>query len=57
MVMPCVIIEADQLGLTGNETGDELEKNSVLRDKLESLRLKCGKIMHLGVVKEKTVPK
>ena len=55
--MPCVIIEADQLGLTGNETGDELEKNSVLRDKLESLRLKCGKIMNLGVVKEKTIPK
>ena len=35
--MPCVIIEADQLGLNDDETGDELEKNSVLRDKLESL--------------------
>ena len=55
--MPCVVIEADQLGLKGNETRDELEKDSVMREKLESLRLKCGKIMNLGVVKEKTVPK
>ena len=55
--MPCVIIEADQLGLKGNETRDELEKNSVVREKLEKLRLKCGKIMNLGNVKEKTVPK
>ena len=55
--MPCVIIEADQLGLKGNETRNELEKNSVVREKLEKLRLKCGKIMNLGNVKEKTVPK
>ena len=55
--MPCVIIEADQLGLKGNETVEELEKNTLVRDKLESLRLKCGKIMNLGNVKEKTVPK
>ena len=55
--MPCVIIKADQLGLKGNETGEELERNSVVRDKLENLRLKCGKIMNLGNVKEKTVPK
>ena len=55
--MPCVIIEANQLGLKGNETVDELEKDSVVREKLESLRLKCGKIMNLGNVKDKTVPK
>ena len=55
--MPCVIIEADQLGLKGNETGDELEKNAIVRDQLESLRLKCGEIMNLGDVQEKTVPK
>ena len=52
--MPCVIIEADQLGLTGNETGDELEKNSVLRAKLE---LEGSVKIMTGVVKEKTVPK
>ena len=55
--MPCVVIEADQLGLKGNETRDELEKDTVMREKLENLRLKCGKIMNLGDVKEKTVPK
>ena len=55
--MPCVIIEATQLGLKGNENVEELEKNSVLRENLEALRLKCGKIMNLGDVKEKTVPK
>ena len=55
--MPCVIIEASQLGLNGNEKVEELEQNSALKETLESLRLKCGKIMNLGDVKEKTVPK
>jgi 4-oxalomesaconate tautomerase len=55
--MPCVIIEAGQLGLEGNENLEELEKNCALRESLERLRLKCGKIMKLGNVKEKTVPK
>ena len=55
--MPCVIIEASQLGLNGNESVEELEQNSALRETLKPLRLKCGKIMNLGDVKEKTVPK
>ena len=42
--MPCVVIEADQLGLKGNETRDELEKDTVMREKLENLKNK-GKIL------------
>ena len=49
--------EATQYVLEGNENLEELEKNCALRESLERLRLKCGKIMKLGNVKEKTVPK
>lgn len=55
--MPCVILLADDMGITGEETPEELEANDVLRAKLESIRLKAGPMMNLGDVKEKSVPK
>ena len=55
--MPCVVMRASDLGITGMETPDELEANAALRAKLEAIRLKCGPLMNLGDVTKKSVPK
>ncbi|OYU49538.1 MAG: 4-oxalomesaconate tautomerase [Rhizobiales bacterium PAR1] len=55
--MPCVVMRAADLGITGVETPDELEANATLRAKLEAIRLKCGPLMNLGDVTKKSVPK
>ncbi len=55
--MPCVVMRADDLGITGAETREELENNPDLRGRLEAIRLKAGPMMNLGDVNDKTVPK
>jgi 4-oxalomesaconate tautomerase len=55
--MPCVILRASDMGISGTETREELEANEALRAKLESIRLQAGPMMNLGDVKDKTVPK
>jgi 4-oxalomesaconate tautomerase len=55
--MPCVIISAEAMGISGTETPQELEGNEALREKLEAIRLKAGPMMNLGDVSEKSVPK
>lgn len=55
--MPCVVLKAADLGISGNEAPDELEANADLRDRLEAIRLKAGPLMGLGDVSDKTVPK
>jgi len=55
--MPVVVLRAEDVGITGTESRDELESNRILREKLESIRLKAGYLMNLGDVTEKTVPK
>lgn len=55
--MPCVVLRAADLGLTGAETPDTLNDNSELKDKLENIRLQCGELMNLGDVSKKTIPK
>ena len=55
--MPCVVMRASDMGISGTETRDELEANSPLREKLEAIRLQCGPLMNLGDVSDKTVPK
>ncbi|MFK5997212.1 MAG: 4-oxalomesaconate tautomerase [Rhodobacterales bacterium] len=55
--MPCVILNAADMGITGAESRDELEANSGLRERLEAIRLKVGPMMNLGDVADKTVPK
>lgn len=55
--MPCVILRASDMGISGAETREELEANDALRAKLESIRLQAGPLMNLGNVAEKTVPK
>jgi 4-oxalomesaconate tautomerase len=55
--MPVVIMRAADLGITGEETREALDANAELKVKLESIRLKAGRMMNLGDVSEKSVPK
>lgn len=55
--MPCVVLRSDDMGITGQETPEELEYNTPLRDRLERLRRLAGPMMRLGDVTHKTVPK
>lgn len=55
--MPCVVIRAADFGITGQESPEELEANTELKQRLEAIRLKVGPMMNLGDVKEKSVPK
>jgi 4-oxalomesaconate tautomerase len=55
--MPVVVLEADDLGVTGHESCQELEGNSALVEKLEAIRLAAGPKMNLGDVSDTTVPK
>ncbi|HTV70923.1 MAG TPA: 4-oxalomesaconate tautomerase [Rhizobiaceae bacterium] len=55
--MPCVVMRAVDMGITGQESPKELEANPALRAKLEAIRLKAGLLMNLGDVKDKSVPK
>ena len=55
--MPVVLIAADALGISGGESPAELEGNRSLCERVEQLRLAAGKLMGLGDVADKTVPK
>ncbi len=55
--MPCVIMRASDFGLSGTESRDDLDADTALKARLESIRLKTGPIMNLGDVAEKSVPK
>ncbi|MGF4041914.1 4-oxalomesaconate tautomerase [Paenarthrobacter nitroguajacolicus] len=54
---PLVIIDAIELERTGREPVVELETDTALKERLEALRLDCGKIMGLGDVSGKNYPK
>jgi 4-oxalomesaconate tautomerase len=55
--MPVMVIAAADVGITGEESCAELDANTVLKARIESLRLKAGPLMNLGDVSNKTVPK
>jgi len=55
--MPCVVMRAVDLGISGEEEPAVLEANRDLRARLEAIRLKAGPMMNLGDVAEKSVPK
>jgi 4-oxalomesaconate tautomerase len=55
--MPCVIIWAGDLGLTGRESIETLEQDGPLRARIEAIRLLAGRLMGLGEVADKSVPK
>ncbi|MBK0098518.1 4-oxalomesaconate tautomerase [Erwinia sp. S63] len=55
--MPVVILRAEDVGCTGQETREQLESNAGLKARLESIRLQAGPLMNLGDVAKRTVPK
>ena len=55
--MPLVILRADALGRSGYESVADLNADTALRTRLETLRLACGHAMGLGDVSSKNYPK
>lgn len=55
--MPCVVMKAADLGITGYEDRDWLDANTQLKARIEAIRLVVGERMNLGDVREKSVPK
>ncbi|MBF8269690.1 MAG: 4-oxalomesaconate tautomerase, partial [Gammaproteobacteria bacterium] len=55
--MPVVLLRAADLGRTGYEPRDALNKDEELKRKLEHIRLQVGPLMQLGDVSGKVVPK
>lgn len=55
--MPCVVMKAEDVGVTGYEDRDSLDGNTELKARIEAIRLAVGERMNLGDVKDKSVPK
>lgn len=55
--MPVVLMRAEDFGLSGYESRDQLNADEELKTRLESIRLQIGPKMNLGDVKDKVVPK
>ena len=55
--MPVVVIRAEDIGISGYESSDELNADTELKQRLEDIRLAIGPRMNLGDVSKKVVPK
>src|SRR4051812_5216325 len=55
--MPLMIVRAADLGVAGRESPDELDANTELLERLESLRCAAGRLMGLGDVADSVIPK
>lgn len=55
--MPCVVMKAEDVGVTGYESREELDNAADLKTRIEAIRLAVGERMNLGDVREKSVPK
>jgi 4-oxalomesaconate tautomerase len=55
--MPCVVMKAADVGITGYEDREWLDGNTELKARIEAIRLAVGERMNLGDVTEKSVPK
>ncbi|HEY0959548.1 MAG TPA: 4-oxalomesaconate tautomerase [Novosphingobium sp.] len=55
--MPCVVMKATDVGVTGYEDRDTLDADTELKARIEAIRLAVGERMNLGDVLEKSVPK
>ena len=55
--MPCVVLKASDVGITGYEDRETLDANTTLKARIEAIRLEVGPLMNLGDVREKSVPK
>jgi len=55
--MPVVMLRATDLGVTGYESREQLDADTALKARLESIRLQAGPRMNLGDVSQRNVPK
>ncbi|MEJ5057053.1 MULTISPECIES: 4-oxalomesaconate tautomerase [unclassified Pseudomonas] len=55
--MPVVLIRAEDLGLSGYESPEQLDANAPLKARVETIRLQAGPRMNLGDVSQRNVPK
>ena len=55
--MPCVVMKATDLGITGYEDREWLDAATELKTRIEAIRLIVGPMMNLGDVTAKSVPK
>ena len=55
--MPMVVIDADALGLAGDEAPAELDADTDLMDRIEAIRREAGRLMGLGDVAGSVIPK
>ena len=55
--MPCVVMAASDVGITGYEDRETLDADDAMKAKVEAIRLQAGPMMNLGDVTEKSVPK
>lgn len=55
--MPCVIMDAAEFGLSGQESREALDGDTDLKARIEAIRLQAGPRMRLGDVRDKSVPK
>ncbi|HEX8057574.1 MAG TPA: 4-oxalomesaconate tautomerase [Novosphingobium sp.] len=55
--MPCVVMKAEDVGITGYEDRNTLDADSELKSRIEMIRLAVGERMNLGDVRQKSVPK
>jgi 4-oxalomesaconate tautomerase len=55
--MPCVVMRAQDFGLTGQEDRETLEAMAEVKSRIEAIRLQAGPMMNLGDVATASVPK
>ncbi len=55
--MPCVVLRAADVGITGYEDRDTLDADETLKARIEAIRLTAGPLMNLGDVAALSVPK
>ncbi|WP_336958168.1 4-oxalomesaconate tautomerase [Sphingobium aquiterrae] len=55
--MPCVVLRARDVGISGYEDRETLDADDALKTRIEAIRLKAGPMMNLGDVAGQSVPK
>lgn len=55
--MPCVVLRATDVGISGYEDRATLDADKTLKARIETIRLKAGPLMNLGDVTDQSVPK
>jgi 4-oxalomesaconate tautomerase len=55
--MPCVVLAASDVGITGYEDRDTLDSDQAMKARVEAIRLQAGPMMNLGQVAGQSVPK